>query len=464
MANYDVIVVGAGPGGTVAAKTAAKKGLKVLLLERARTPGEKNMSGSYLFRDLNTELWPGFLEQDFHKGHVRIGGITFSWAYDNEHKRYGITAQPGGYAIRDMMTVFRPETDKWFAEQAVKAGAELKIALATDVIWQNKDGEKPSVVGVVTDKGNFEAPVVIDASGLHSTLARRTGLTNWGTNKIMLAIKYIYKVDGELLRKRLQTYVDTDGVETDWGAMPTMAGSEPEFWGSHAVGEPGRGLVNIIIYACLEEMVKSKTNIHQRMQWYINQPPVNQLIEGGEFIYCNFHCLTSGDLVGYPPKAYVPGLMLVGDAGGFAQVVDNFGANVAQTMGKIAGELAAEMKSKKDSSEAMFAKYDQTWRETFIGEDNVPEMNTLMRGGGFQKLVGCVDEAASTFFIKRLKNTAYPSIIFSVVPKMLPILPVLVEMPYAMKNTAAAAMKKANGLMALFGMGADNKEVDKGAQ
>jgi electron transfer flavoprotein-quinone oxidoreductase len=457
MAKYDVIVVGAGPGGTVAAKAAADKKLKVLLLERARIPGEKNMSGSYLFRDLNEELWPGFLDQDFHKGHVRIGGISFIWVYDNDQKRYGIVAQPGGHAIRDMMTVYRPETDKWFAEQAVKAGAELKTALATDVIWENKDGEAPRVVGVVTDKGNFEAPVVIDASGLHSTIARKTGLTNWGTNKVMLAIKYIYKLDGDLIRKRLRTYFDTDGVETDWGAMPTMAGSEPEFWGSHAVGEPGRGLINLIIYGCLEEMVKSKTNIHQRMQWYIQQPPVCQLLEGAEFIQCNFHCLTSGDLVGYPPKAYLPGLMLVGDAGGFSQVVDNFGANVAQTMGKIAGELAVEMKAKKDYSAEKFAEYDARWRDTFIGEDNVPEMNNLMRGGNFQKLVGCVDDAASTFFIKRLKNTSYPSIIFSVMPKMLPALPALIEAPYALKNTMAVGVKKLGGLMAMMGMGSDDK-------
>jgi flavin-dependent dehydrogenase len=137
-------------------------------------------------------------------------------------------------------------------------------------------------------------------------------------------------------------------------------------------------------------------------------------------------------------------------------VVDNFGANVAQVQGRIAGELAAEMKAKKDYSEAMFAKYDERWGETFIGEDNVPEMNMLMRGGGFQKLVGAVDEAASTFFIKRLKNTAYPSIIFSVMPKMLPALPALIEMPYAMKNTMAAAVKKLGGLMAL--MGTDEKK------
>ena len=45
MAKYDVIVVGAGPGGTVAAKTAAEKKLKVLLLERGKNTGRKEYVG-----------------------------------------------------------------------------------------------------------------------------------------------------------------------------------------------------------------------------------------------------------------------------------------------------------------------------------------------------------------------------------------------------------------------------------
>ena len=189
MANYDVIVVGAGPGGTAAAKVAAEKKLKVLLLERGRTPGDKNMSGSYLFRNICEELFPGFQKADFHKGQVRIGGIDFRWLYDNDEKRYGMVAAPGAEAFRDMMMVYRNESDEWLAKETVKAGAELKTALATDLIWENKDGETPRVIGVVTDQGNFEAPVVIDASGLNSLLAHRSGLVNWGPEKITIAIK-----------------------------------------------------------------------------------------------------------------------------------------------------------------------------------------------------------------------------------------------------------------------------------
>ena len=45
MKEYDVVIVGAGPGGSTAAKVAAEKGLKTIFFERGRKPGEKNSSG-----------------------------------------------------------------------------------------------------------------------------------------------------------------------------------------------------------------------------------------------------------------------------------------------------------------------------------------------------------------------------------------------------------------------------------
>ena len=45
MAEFDVIVVGGGPGGSIAARTAQKLGLNSIIVERGITPGDKNVSG-----------------------------------------------------------------------------------------------------------------------------------------------------------------------------------------------------------------------------------------------------------------------------------------------------------------------------------------------------------------------------------------------------------------------------------
>ena len=42
---YDVIVAGAGPGGMTAALSAARNGMKVLLIDRNGCPGGMNTSG-----------------------------------------------------------------------------------------------------------------------------------------------------------------------------------------------------------------------------------------------------------------------------------------------------------------------------------------------------------------------------------------------------------------------------------
>ena len=456
-AKYDLIVVGAGPGGTAAAKAAAEKKLKVLLLERGRKPGDKQMSGSYLFRTITEEVFPGFVNAEFHKGQIRIAGIDFRWMLDNDEKRHGVSVAPGADVMRNWMTVYRNETDKWFAEQAVKAGAELKTALVTDLIWENKGAENARVKGVVTDAGDFEAPATIDASGLNSLIAQRSGLAKWDLNKVMLGLKYIYRVDEKVLRERLQTYRDSDGVEVDWGATQMLCGSNPDHYGCHATGMPGRGIVSICFYSSLKEMVKARVNIHQRAQWYLNQPTCKRLIEGGEFIYCNFHALAAGDMVGYVPKSYLPGLLLVGDAGGFSQPVDNFGANVALWLGRMAGELCAEMKAKKDYSEAMFAKYEENWRNSWVGEDNVPEISVFMRDGSLNQVFKTMDDVVSYAFASKWENKSYPSIILGVLPKFLPALPALMEAPHLGKKAAEVGLKKAGPFMQLLNMGSGNK-------
>jgi flavin-dependent dehydrogenase len=71
MNKYDVIIVGTGSGGSMAAKTAAELGLRTIIFERGSKPGEKNSSGC----GLGPRMWrryPEMMEK------INIRGMSFS--------------------------------------------------------------------------------------------------------------------------------------------------------------------------------------------------------------------------------------------------------------------------------------------------------------------------------------------------------------------------------------------------
>ena len=86
MNMYDVIVIGAGNGGLAAAATAAKHGLKTLLLERNSVPGGCATSfrrGRFEFEaalhelaNVGTEYAPGSIRTFFEDLHTTVNWHT----------------------------------------------------------------------------------------------------------------------------------------------------------------------------------------------------------------------------------------------------------------------------------------------------------------------------------------------------------------------------------------------------
>ena len=60
--RFDAIVIGAGMAGNAAALTMAKRGLKVLQIERGEYAGSKNVQGAILYSDMLEKLIPDFRE------------------------------------------------------------------------------------------------------------------------------------------------------------------------------------------------------------------------------------------------------------------------------------------------------------------------------------------------------------------------------------------------------------------
>ena len=61
--KFDVIVVGAGLAGNVAAYQMAKAGLEVLVIERGEVIGSKNVTGGRLYSHSLEKIFPNFAEE-----------------------------------------------------------------------------------------------------------------------------------------------------------------------------------------------------------------------------------------------------------------------------------------------------------------------------------------------------------------------------------------------------------------
>ena len=140
--EFDVIVVGAGPGGAAAALALARKGVNVLMLEKAKIPGERNMTGGVLYGDFDGAHGMINLVPDFESTapvQRRIISNEVLLLSDPDWKTksfryYRLTqnsiASKLGFFNMNFETghdysVLRRSFDRWFVHLAVDAGAML---------------------------------------------------------------------------------------------------------------------------------------------------------------------------------------------------------------------------------------------------------------------------------------------------------------------------------------------------
>lgn len=108
---YDIIVIGAGPSGSTAAKFLAEADYSVLLLERMKLPRYKSCSGCLIKKsmDLVKEYYGEEVPQEVTCSPAENKGMFF---IDDKGKEYTF-AQPG-------LNVWRSGFDHWLAKMAEK--------------------------------------------------------------------------------------------------------------------------------------------------------------------------------------------------------------------------------------------------------------------------------------------------------------------------------------------------------
>ena len=150
MKNYDIIVIGAGPGGSAAAKTAAENGYSTCFFEKEslREGGRYKACGGAIAWELVEEI--KYPEE-------KISRIIESLEL---HHIDGETFSKNGKGA----VVWRSEFDKYVTDLAMEAGAKLNDNEKLINIQKSNGSYQ-----IETNKGQYQAKYVIAADGVTST-------------------------------------------------------------------------------------------------------------------------------------------------------------------------------------------------------------------------------------------------------------------------------------------------------
>lgn len=358
MSNYDIIVVGGGPGGSMAALRAAEKGLKTVFFERGRKPGEKNSSGCGLGPRM-WRSWPDLMDQltPDKCPSMRAGRFARNYLVDAQGEvstmilarpTQSVTYEPAKSFIT--MNCYRSEFDPWIAKIATDAGAELKSStLVTGLLKDNG-----TVKGVIDEKGNkYMAPIVIGADGAVSMVAKQSGLRDkWYHDHVTLVPQY----DFHAPKEKIDLIIHEESLAVWW-----MAGGIPSAYQVFFGDGFHIGLGNW--------MQSWEKNPLYYLNYVVNLKHFQRLIKmlDAKPREVQAHLLP---WMPYPEKTYANGVMLIGDAAGFPCPLEAEGIFPAMESAEIAVEVAAEAIAEENHSEAKLKEYERRWQnESSIGTE-----------------------------------------------------------------------------------------------
>ena len=311
----DVLVVGAGPTGLLAAREAASRGAVVQVLEEHQEIGLPNHCAGLLSV----------------RGLERIGVVPEQRFVQNEIYGANFHSPDGlSFTIRSRRVtayvVDRSVFDRSLAVAAARAGARIRLGFVARDLFV--DGESR----IISDGGGekFGGRVVIHAEGVASGLSARMGMSLVDSRNVLSAVQF-----------------EVSRVNEDPGLVDIYVGQSyaPGFFAwviptgvdSARVGLACRGGN---AYEALRSIVRVK----------LGDPQVLG-VRAGRVITC-----------GPISKTVAPGLIAVGDAAGQAKPTTGGGVITGGVCAKIAGRVAAEAAAKNDVSEGALGSYETEWR------------------------------------------------------------------------------------------------------
>jgi electron transfer flavoprotein-quinone oxidoreductase len=419
--KFDAIVVGGGLAGSAAALTMARAGLDVMLVERGKFCGAKNVSGGRLYGHSLEQLIPNFaaeapIERKITQERLSLmtpgGALSFQY---NSDKLDGLKYPS--------YSVLRSKFDKWFSDKAEEAGTMVLAGFNVDEIVV-EDGK---ACGIKAGGEEFDADVVILADGVNSLLAQQLGMkAELEPMDVAVGVKEVISLGEDTINERF-------GLEGDNGAAWMMAGDPTG-------GNLGGGFIytnkdtlSFGIVTTIADIGRVDVSVPDMVERMKAHPSIAPFVKGGKLVEYSAHLVTEGGLK-MMPEIVRDGILVAGDA---AAMVVNLGFTVrgmdlAIESGRLAGEAVIRAKGREDFSAASLSSYKTALDESFV-------MKIMKQ---YQNLPGLMED----------------HMIFNDIPKMADEFASMVYkvdggQPVALPMIALSVLANNGGLNGLFGLG-----------
>jgi geranylgeranyl reductase family protein len=336
--DADVIVVGAGPGGSAAAYHMARHGLRVVVLEKTEFPREK-VCGDGLTPRAVKQLVKMGVSTDPETGWLHNKGLRVIGAGVRLELDWPELASFGNYGL----TRTRLDFDYLLAKRAVEAGAALKTNHNVTGPVLDDAGR---VIGVTAtyggEKVTVHAPLVIAADGVSSRFALSLGLTKREDRPIGVAVRRYYHSPLRHDDDYLESWLELHSRERFRGGGRVGSSSGDKLLPGYGwIFGMGDGRVNVGLGVLNSSVAFGKTNYRQLLLDWLGATPDEWSM--------NDEANAAGPILGAAlPMGfnrvphYTRGTLLVGDTGGMVNPFNGEGIAYAMESGELAAEIVVQ--------------------------------------------------------------------------------------------------------------------------
>lgn len=350
--KFDVAIVGAGPAGLAAAYRLASAGFKVVVLERGREPGAKELYGGRIYAYWLDKYLPEFRKDAPVDRWVRKERVSFLTETKALTVEFSVLEKEKTSFVVPLVSFVQ-----WLAKLAQNAGVKIVTEITVDNLVRD---EKGRFVGVQSGPDTLQADFVIDAEGVNRLLLERAGIVRkLEPELVAVGVKEVLKFENKkVLEERF-------GLDEDEGLAWALAGYPTEYL-------PGGGFIytykdsislGVVVY--LRNWPKLKTPVYDLVERLRLHPYIAPLVKGASLQEYGGHMTPVAGINMSPPRYYYDGLLIVGDAAGFLLHTGVLirGVDFAIASGVLAAEAIKEAKSPAAEELAI---YERKLRESFI--------------------------------------------------------------------------------------------------